>query len=261
MKSNYIIGLLSLLTILISQSCEPVFYDRIIGDGDQEIETRLVRDFNEVTHNGSFNIYVKQDTLYELEVEADDNLLPYIETYVRGDELIIETEAHKRLISDNPIKVFVTMPAIEKLKLTGSGGISADYFVSDNLEITLTGSGEIYFDADADITDITTTGSGDIDGKLYTDKLTVDVTGSGDVELEGEANESDYVITGTGDIKSFDLPQKTNYSRITGTGDIRLTVEEYLEVTITGTGSLFYKGNPTVKQSITGTGSVRNYNK
>jgi len=239
------------------------YYDRVIGNDDVENEARSVSDFEEITHTGSFNVYVKQDSIFDLEVEADENLLPYIETYVRGDELIIEPEDHKNLVSDNPINVFVRLPVLEKIKLTGSGSIETDYFNcnENNLYIKLTGSGKIHFDADADFTDITNTGSGDVEGKLYTDQVNIEITGSGEVELEGEAGESDYLITGSGDIRTFGIKHNNNTSRITGSGNIFLNVDNELDVEITGSGNLFYKGTPDIKKQITGTGNIRDYNK
>jgi hypothetical protein len=143
-----------------------------------------------------------------------------------------------------PIRIFVHTPEIFYISLEGSGMISCDDLIYvDYLKIDLTGSGVI------DLRDI--------------DALEMDVmlSGSGEIELWGIARSGDLSIPGSGKIKAYHLEQDECYASISGSGDMYVFVYDYLDANISGSGNIFYRGNPQIKVKITGSGSLINNNK
>ncbi len=245
MKSIQIIQTtLAGIIILFLTSCEGIFYDCITGNGTVESETRAHADFKEIYSTGPFDVYIQKDSLYSFKIEAEGNLIGFIESYVSGDRLVIETEQHICLRNYRPMKIFISTPSLEEIKNTGSGNIEADYFAADDFNVKMTGSGTIYFETTASKVFIEHTGSGDIEGDIVADFLDTELTGSGDIELAGTAKQTDLKITGSGKIEAFDLAQQECEASIMGSGNIYTWVSDFLDAFISGSGDIFYKGTP-----------------
>jgi hypothetical protein len=239
--ASAIIAVTSILT-----SCEGYYLGCLRGNGIMIEEERYLAEFSGLISEGEYDVFISIDTVSKVIVEADENLMPYIRTYVRNDKLVIDNGTRRCLRNKDgePIKVFVHTPEIFNISLEGSGMIICDDLIYvDYLKIELTGSGVI------DMRDI--------------DALEMDliITGSGDVELWGIARTGDLDITGSGKIKAYHLEQDECYASISGSGDMYVFVYDYLDANISGSGNIFYRGNPQIKVKITGSGSLINNNK
>ena len=118
-------------------SCEKM--NVIHGNHDEQAELREVGTFDKVESRGSFNVYVEQGNINEIEVQAESNLLPYIETYKSGNTLIIKKKFHRNLRNHYPINIYVKTTELEGLSLAGSGNIYADSIASNQMDISLSG--------------------------------------------------------------------------------------------------------------------------
>jgi hypothetical protein len=133
---------------------------------------------------------------------------------------------------------YITVPDLNEIKISGSGKIiSTNTFVGGDIELKISGSGEI-------------------DIALEADDIEVDISGSGKVFLEGIADELDLNITGSGDLRAFNLTAREGDIKISGSGDAEVRIEDRLDVRITGSGDVYYKGQPLLDVSITGSGEV-----
>lgn len=47
-------------------------------------------------NDGEFNVYIGQDSVFEVSIEAESNLVPYIRTRVNGTTLHIDTRENLR---------------------------------------------------------------------------------------------------------------------------------------------------------------------
>src|SRR5690606_24313708 len=59
------------------------------GSGNVISVIRNVPSFHQVTLRGSYNLYLRQDSVQKVEVVADDNIAPHLETIVENNNLII----------------------------------------------------------------------------------------------------------------------------------------------------------------------------
>ena len=133
---------------------------------------------------------------------------------------------------------YITVPDLNELKVSGSGKIiSTNTFIGGDIELKISGSGEI-------------------DIALEADDIEVDISGSGKVFLEGIADELDLDITGSGDLRAFNLTAREGNIKISGSGDAEVRIEDRLDIRITGSGDVYYKGQPLLDISITGSGEV-----
>jgi len=249
--------LLAALVISVFISCEPWDMNCKRGNGVIKTEERTTTEFSGIEVNGSFVVYVDSSSETSVMVEADENLLDYIATNVRGDKLVIDTYRDRCLRSDN-ITVHVTSPVIHDVILRGSGVIDCGNFNTQKLEVSLQGSGDINLNyINADECEMVVEGSGDINGTLDAYDLEVDIDGSGEVRLEGSAHDAELDVTGSGRIRASDMDIDNCYASITGSGDIYVFVYDLLDVIISGSGRLYYEGNPTeLNTDIYGSGKV-----
>ena len=251
--NNLLLTLLAVSSIFLFPGCYN-YWHHVEGNHDVVSETRSVPAFDRVINEGNFEVFVIQDSIYEVTVEAESNLIPLINTSVRGSALIVET--HENLKNHDPMKVYVRTPKITELSLEGSGLINGQELVSNNMDINLSGSGNIDVGITANNVEASISGSGALHMSVSSDEVNATISGSGEMELWGNTNRGDLHISGSGVIQAYDLVQHDCYANISGSGSMYLQVIDYLEVTISGSGNVYYHGNPQVVTHISGSGNV-----
>ncbi|GAB2772345.1 head GIN domain-containing protein [Salinimicrobium soli] len=213
----------------------------IDGNGKMTKETRNVGSYDEVSLLGSMDVELVAGKEGRLEIEAEENLLEYIVTEVKGDQLKISTKKGYNLDPSRNMKLKVTVPVeeISSVSLVGSGDIySTRTLKAENFEASLTGSGNIKLPVEAA-------------------NARANVTGSGDIELKGSATDFQCNVTGSGDIAAFEFKCQNVKATLIGSGDIQVYASEVLKATIPGAGDIEYKGNPKKEDFKTmGIGSI-----
>ena len=227
--------LLSVALIVFFGSCR-----KVVGDGPTVTETRAVANFTSVSSSISADVFYKQDPVFKVEITAQQNILNVIETNLVNNELVIKIRNGVRVRSHENIVVNISSPSVNGLKISGSGNFMVpDSIVTDNLNLTLSGSGNIKLHKLlASAVDANISGSGNIaiaNGVVTTEKLRI--SGSGDIDVSNVA--ATYVTTAT-----------------SGSGKTDVNASESLDVTISGSGSVFYTGNPIINTHISGSGKV-----
>ena len=209
------------------------------GQSDTK-ETRDLKGFTKVNFGVSGNLYINFGPEFKVVMEGDRKYLDEIITEVTGNRLIIKKE-NWRFHFDEKVTVYITMPEIEGLGVSGSGKAEIkDAVKSDDLNLSLSGSGKLYAnDISVSNLDCSISGSGDIIlGSGTTTKTRVSVSGSGN--FAGES-----VKIGTADV------------HISGSGNCTCNVTESLTASVSGSGNVTYEGNPRVDAHVSGSGKVR----
>ena len=221
--------------IFITTSCFDEFTIR--GNGDEASEDRVITEFYELKSSGSFDVQITNGDEFSVVVNAESNIIPYIETYVTGNTLHLETRGLHNINNRLPMQVFVTTPQMRSIKQSGSGKITADYFESGGFELSVSGSGSISASVDAAVID-------------------AGISGSGKIEIFGSATQTNFNVSGSGRINSYDLETKNCDARISGSGSIYVSATDLVRATISGSGNVFYIGNPDIDTHISGSGRV-----
>jgi len=89
----------------------------------------------------SATVNFSADSTYSLRVNAQENLLPYIETYLEGTQLVIRIKNHYSLGAHDPIIFMITAPDVKEFDISGSGNIEIDSLSAASLKATISGSG------------------------------------------------------------------------------------------------------------------------
>ncbi len=210
----------------------------IRGSGDVAEEKREVRGFDRVQLDGMGEVIVTQGDEDSIIIEADDNLLEFIQTTVRGDELVINIKARRPLVPTKPMRFYVTMEDIEGLALDGTGSIRAEGIETEIIEFDVNGAGDITID------------------DLEAEMVDVEIDGIGNLELNGSATHQSISIDGAGNYDGKGLESDNASISIDGIGNATLDVADTLNVDINGSGKVTYSGDPNIDQSINGLGRV-----
>lgn len=242
-KSSYMRKLILLLYVvpaLVFTSCRGIFGKRVLGDGNIKTETRSVGDFDGVNVSGSIDLYVKQDASRSLRIEADANLLSYLEVYMEGSSLVVRPKNGFNLKPTQDIKVYVSSPVFKKLEASGACDIFSENQItsSDAISIDLSGSCDTKVDVKAP-------------------KVTSDISGACKLELKGETKDLEVDGSGSTDVRCFDLLAENVSISISGAGDAEVYASSKLDVDVSGAAGVKYKGNASVNQKLTGAGSVK----
>lgn len=197
--------------------------DHLIGSGSIVTENRTMNGtFKEIRIEGSMDVLVKQGDSIRVSVKDYGNIMPYIETKIVGNALVIKHQDNA-WITNSAGEVTVTLPTLTNVELSGSGDV------------------------------------GTIGNFNFTD-LSLFISGSGNFSFAGTCKKMNAKVSGSGDIRAFDLPTEVVTARISGSGNMQLNVSQTLDATISGSGDIIYKGAPTtVTKSISGSGSVRKF--
>jgi hypothetical protein len=212
--------ILALLLCLALSACNVNINTQIIeGSGKLGSETRSLAGFDAIELAGSGDLEVVFGENESVFIETDDNILPLIETRVRGGTLIISTRSNTNILPQLGIHILVTMKSIKAVSLPGSGNISIPGLQAQSFEI--------------------------------------DLPGSGNIAVEGSVENLDAAISGSGNILCGDLRANSATARLEGSGLIVVNASDSLTVNINGSGSVHYRGSPAnINQTVNGSGSI-----
>lgn len=248
--------LFGLVFMLILSGCSVVN-----GSGDVVTAERNIDAFDTVQLSIDGDLTIKQGESTFLTIKGEDNIIERVETFVRGDKLIIrnrEQGVMTILRNTQPIEISVSTPNIEEIDVSGSGNVYAETLTTDDMDVSISGSGDVELALlEGEKVDISISGSGNFKtDAISASSLDVQVTGSGDAALAGKVNETVLDVTGSGTIDSGDLSSNTARIRVTGSGQVTAWVKESVDVDISGSGDLEYYGSPQITQDISGSGNI-----
>lgn len=194
------------------------------------------------------------------------------------DRIRLETSADVKIIQSNTPRVIIrgeerdindiSVRVInDRLTLEERGqhpdDLEIEVYVAEISQLECPGSsliyGESYFTQNRNM-DINMSGSGELDFAIDTDDLDVELSGSGYIYLEGVLQTLDAEISGSGWVRSFNLETDLADVRIEGSGSAEVFVNTDLDVFISGSGNVYYKGHPSIHADITGSGEIINAN-
>ena len=182
-----------------------VNFGGVKGSGNVQTEKRELANFKAIEVGGAFEVEVVAQKEFGVEIEADDNLLPLIETEVRGGTLEISSE--KSIKSKQRIRVRISAPDIESIQVSGASKVSLANVKNDSLKVYSSGASKIKVDGETRNLDIELSGASKVEAEsLKTENVTVDGSGA-----------SSAFVNVSGDLKA-DLSGASN---VTYTGNPR----------------------------------------
>lgn len=212
---------------------------RTVGSGNVITEARTVGEFESISTNGSIDVLVRQAAKEAVEVQAEDNLVPLIETVVEGKKLVIRFRKGESISTRKPVLVKVDVVRLTGVASAGSGDVTVQGLKSPVFKLSLSGSSDAKLQS------------------IAIDSFEIAVAGSSDVRADGSTKTLVLRIAGSGDAHLGSLAADDVQIKIAGSGDATVRAEKSLDVSIAGSGDVTWSGAATqVKSSTAGSGSI-----
>jgi hypothetical protein len=245
-----------ILATLVLSACGIGDGKTVRGSGNVVEETRAVSGVSgvELATIGTLTIAVGDTE--SLRIEAEDNLMEYLETEVR---LSIETQDNIRLDAKRPVNYYLTVTGLDTIEISSSGDIQAPDLEAERFSINISSSGDLEMgDLEADSLTVRISSSGDVTmGVLDANTLEVDISSSGNLTIaSGQVKTQNITISSSGNYTAQDLESDEAVVRFSSSGSATIWVQDYLKANLSSSGDLRYRGNPTVDATTTSSGDV-----
>ncbi len=191
-----------LLFIFIFSGCNSK--PTIKGDGITKTAERKVGYISSIEVNGNFIISISCGKNNSLKIEAEDNILPIIETQIDDEKLSIFTKEEITALKD--IKINITLHTLKEIDSDGNSKIT----VKD----------------------------------LHTDELDVSANNEAIIELEGKVKELNITIDDEAKVLAKSVIAKFATVSIYGEGIAEVNASRYLDASVKGKGIINYWGDP-----------------
>ena len=189
----------------------------IRGSGTRKTEKKELPAFKTVETVGAFDVEIACQKPQSVEIEADDNLLPLLETDVSDGVLHVGMKQNYH--SSKLISLRIAVPDLNRLTISGAG------------TVRLTG--------------------------VKNESFVIRLTGAAKVEAKGETKTVEISNSGAGLIDAHELRSAKADVNLSGAGQAEVYASEQLDVTISGVGRVTYSGQPKViNKNISGIGTV-----
>jgi hypothetical protein len=209
-----------------------------------EGEIRKLPTFSEISFGISGTLHLEQGAVQSVRVVAKSSDLNELVTEVKGRSLIVRFRNNNffwRSFNRGKVDIYVTVPDIHALSVSGSGKIIAgENIKSPALDIAVSGSGNISLN------------------NLESKRVKAAISGSGNIHVrDGRTDELFVSVSGSGNMRAQEFRANHVETKISGSGNCNIHAHNTLKARVTGSGSVSYKGSPQIESAVTGSGRLK----
>ena len=228
--------ILATLLLVLAAGCDGI--TPVEGSGKTATEDRKVEGFQRVHAQSTVEVVVEVTGTESATVEADDNLLPLVQTTVENGTLRVGVKGS--LNTRNPIRVRVTAKQLEGLTAESSAKVSSKVLKTDRLALSASSSGQVT--------------ANNVEAK----QLKVSVSSAGGVTATGRADQQEIDASSSGHYDGSKLVSRTSQVTCSAAASTELHATQEVSGSVSSAGSVLYSGNPAkVAVSASSAGSVQ----
>jgi hypothetical protein len=233
-----LVGVVLLLTVGACGISMPSV--NVVGSGKTVSETREVSGFHAIQVSGGSEVDIVQGEEEGLVVEADENLIQYLESRVENGTLYLGVKNEDVLanLSFKVIKYHLKVKDLDSISLSGATNLDMASLTTTDLQMNLSGASSVTID------------------NLIADSLSLESSGASDVNLSGKCPEQVISIDGGGQYKASDLAGKTVRVDASGAAQLEVSASDTLDLNLSGASKVDYYGDPAVTQQSTGASEI-----
>ena len=210
----FIAFIVLMATVLGCNFCSWIYPGKII------FEIRNVRDFNKIDFKLVGSLEIVQGADESVIIEADDNVIPIIETVVEDGILKVRMIKWKCFRNVKNLKVCVSVKDLCLVKNQGVGSIEIKKLQTPSLTLILSGVGSL------NVQD------------LETDSLDAQLIGVGSLNINaGIAKKQTILVSGCGSFNGQNLAGMTGVVTVSGCGSAKINIQD-ISYNKTGVGSI-----------------------
>ncbi len=224
MKTIKITLLLFLATM--ASSCQfDLQWGQVNGNGNVVTEERAVSDFSGVRGSAGMDVYLTEGDENLVVVEADENLMEVIETYVEGNTLKISTT--KSIGKSKSRKVHVTFKSLDKIEASSGADVTSNSIIrSETLSLD-------------------SSSGADLEVEIFAKEVYINTSSGSDLKVSGRANRVIADASSGSDLRARALETKSCRAEASSGATISITVLDQMEGSASSGGDIRYYGNPS----------------
>ncbi len=184
---------------------------------------------------GPDNVVIARGEKLTIDVAGDPQAADELRFTLDDDSLGVMRKNGSKVRGKATVRV--TLPALSKLTLAGSGKVDADQMDGD-VEVVIAGSGTARVAA------------------IEADKVEVTIAGSGTLEAGGRAETLELTVAGAGSANMGPLRVGNGEVTIAGSGDAAFASDGTVKATILGSGTVSVTGSAKCTVSSMGSGKL-----
>ncbi len=272
---KYFIIVLSIAALAFS-SCEFIG-NGIKGNGKVVKKEVKIKDFSTIDVSNGFDLYLSEGSEPHLRIEADENLMPHIRTYVDNGTLIIKSR--KNIWRSKSLKVYVTYTDLEGITASGGSDVyGKNEIKAKRFNLRMSGGSDAQLKIKSNVLHAETSGGADLELNFTGDEFSLSASGGSDSELTllGVKNAafqmsggSDASVIGESDMLTLNSSGGSDFNgrgfkvqkatvNASGAADAKLQVTEEISVSASGASSVSCDGGAkVVNQNIGKSASFR----
>lgn len=208
------------------------------GNGNVVTEEREVtEDFTEVHGSAGLEVFLTQGAENKIVVEADENLLQYIETNIKGGKLHVTTS--ENIGRSESKKIYVTFKELNSIEASSGAEVTGNSVIkSQNLNLKSSSGAELKVE-------------------VFAQDLVAKSSSGSDLEVSGKATSLNADASSGSEINAKRLLVINCKAEASSGAEVTVTVKEKLDTSASSAGEINYYGNPvSVNSDKSNSGSV-----
>lgn len=208
-----------LAMIGVIESC-----DHKNGSGTIVTQTRNVGTFNEVSIGGAFEVQIKMGSAAKVVIEADDNIIDYIEATVKKGQLKISLNDGLS-INDAHMKVFITTTELDLVNSSASAKVVVlDEMKSDEKVVLKASSGS------------------NISAAIISPATEADASSGAEIVVKGRTKTFKAESSSGASVKASELLSENTIAQSSSGGSTSVHASLQLNAKASSGGSITYRG-------------------
>ena len=194
------------------------------GSGNIVTETRTTEPFMGVHAEGAVHVEIKKGAVLSVTVEADDNVMEYVETKVSGNVLKVRLKELTNL-RNVTIRVYITAPELKELNASASATLIAKDVItsSDNISIKSSSAASVTAEVDAP-------------------EVMIEASSAARADISGRTKTVTADASSAGKIRASDLHAEVVTANASSSGSVNVFASVSVEATASSAGSVRYTG-------------------
>ena len=200
-------------------------------------EREVTSDFTEVRGSAGLDVYLTQGDENKIVVEADENLLQYIETDIEGGKLHVTTS--ENIGRSKAKKVYVTFKELNTVEASSGADVTGNSVIkSQNLNLKSSSGAEL-------------------EVEVFAQELIAKSSSGADLKVSGKASSLNADASSGSELDAKELLVLNCNAEASSGAEVTVNVQDKLETHVSSGGEINYYGNPvSVNSNKSHSGSV-----
>lgn len=227
------------LVLLYVQAASAVDLSRIwptTGAGAVAKDTRNIGRFDALKLSTDARVVIQQGDRYSVEVQAEENVVSLIDTYVENGTLVVEDNKH---FKSSNAEVVVTLRHVNSIGTTGAVAVVAQGLSAPRLSVSMGGSGALTLKS------------------VSIGKLRAALGGSSALKVSGVAEDLSTELGGSSALQASELEANSVSINSGGSAQAIVWAKQSLHLSLAGSSGVSYFGNVHPTLATSGSATVK----